>query len=1537
MEVVGAVAAIWQLSQAALSLSKTLYSLGSAIGSASEDVQILAEDLKTFAQSLTLLSRLLEDSKSWYSDDIYLLTAKIIKDCAALYEKIDKVLGKLGGNGKSSWKLRVKFVYKEGEIRKLLKRLRDMKGTLATILMSLQVDLQLSLLNLSSTGSLSSGNSRSASDVSLAPETLQNLREAQDSVKSRGFMSKYAVFSEKTVEPPKTSLEATSLEVHNSQQSLAQSSMVPDTFDTQGIPKTKVSEPFSHQTMSASRLPHSFMVIPSENADMQTIFANRNIAQAGGSRMETSLPEADLTVRQLAAQAVASSSTDANTKTNVTSLFEDNPKRAISTQDGGHEIARKIKAVQSVLHAFRSATEVLDTVLERRIKNRRLDLYNPANLLRKSLLDGREDIDSRNINHFKLGGSRYISAFREKESLEIQRFGSILMQDVGLKLHEYTAEHEELGVSCFEPLVISTDAIKQQALLYLDMVAETASAPNVEDNRTGHDEVRSIVPRPHRPLPDWQHANIQPDVYIPDAPVSGPRKRGRPSKKEIERRSIDIASPVFSPASPCYSPSSPLSPRGPNCQTGPTTSNDHPIHLGVINHHDRVLPPDPFSSSKDVPFVNLVSPSYNADTSSEGIPQDLDQVLSGDPWYPLFPQDDQVEKQTPQVEQAPLLPEEELAVSEHLGRRRSGTAISPPSGGVRKREKALPPIIVEDPNDTVAMKRARNTLAARKSRQRKMQRFKELEDEITKLKDEPRTLEPKEKRRQEVLAKKEKLWQLRQAREGRGGTYNGSDTAIAFESAQKSHSAHSHSLASKSGPVSSCSISTSLSSQDISNGIASSSNMVHKLPPPEAAVGMSHPSRRSVTELMMLVQQSTTQNEVQKSQVTMVKSTTPPPVGSNHALQDYEMQLMLLEQQKKKRRMLDQQEEIGDKGMVGRTSRVIREPWLSSVPTKVRLQESPAAAPPPRPPVHELYNNKRDRLSKNEETADEAMTILLKLDPSRKFKSPVQTSEADKKALADYQMSLMTLNCRSNPKRKMMYRDEGYTSGIPAAPMHVEIPHPDIPPRFDPATHAAKASAAKVPWAFQNFQDTPHDTNAPLKHPKFGRLETLASGTAGTTIETHLWSTSHSQPAALANDVLQDFDFDSFLHQDENDTTFNFDPAITSGEDQAPADVSLSLPEGAASDISVDVEEKPLYINAKQFHRVLKRRMARHEFEKRNGADKPGGSTATPQSVYSPGPGLHPFKPTPLCPISSNGNATEMTCSHPMLTSDQTSRLWWQTYISLASAAPEQRLIFTILSSALRRELELLPNQHASDEEICKRVVDIFKPLGVAGSTLHEDRPELSGVLSLRGDIVRILMTVNGRLDLKTATLGWSCVCVFLNIFNKVLNTTSPLCPSALSVIETTFSQLQEIVQIIARYAVMENLYQQSITSGTNSHLSLKPEYQSTLLSLCTSILEWFASSYGIGGIVTGVSNGELKEMGALAVELEKKVEGCGALMGIIREKNSRCRIFRVEVDVSENEGDDDSDMADTDVEDASDGSWEEIGEDDMRSSVVDQ
>ncbi|KAL0469827.1 hypothetical protein QR685DRAFT_302313 [Neurospora intermedia] len=101
-----------------------------------------------------------------------------------------------------------------------------------------------------------------------------------------------------------------------------------------------------------------------------------------------------------------------------------------------------------------------------------------------------------------------------------------------------------------------------------------------------------------------------------------------------------------------------------------------------------------------------------------------------------------VEQTVHSVEASPATPSEDLEVlSPGSGHQRRKSSVSPPSGrhssvaGVssRRRDKPLPPIIVEDPSDVVAMKRARNTLAARKSRERKAQRLEELEAKIEEL------------------------------------------------------------------------------------------------------------------------------------------------------------------------------------------------------------------------------------------------------------------------------------------------------------------------------------------------------------------------------------------------------------------------------------------------------------------------------------------------------------------------------------------------------------------------------------------------------------------------------------------------------------------------------------------------------------------------------------------------------------------------------------------------------------------------------------
>ncbi|KAF5023252.1 hypothetical protein F66182_4685 [Fusarium sp. NRRL 66182] len=141
--------------------------------------------------------------------------------------------------------------------------------------------------------------------------------------------------------------------------------------------------------------------------------------------------------------------------------------------------------------------------------------------------------------------------------------------------------------------------------------------------------------------------------------------------------------------------------------------------------------PSIYNESPDFTDVYDVSPNFgNADFDT-----------AGDPWFPLFPQETSAAPEQPSVENSPEEKSDDLespSQSPPSSRRKSGTSPSTRHSSVagvnaRKRDKPLPPIIVDDPSDIVAMKRARNTLAARKSRERKAIKLEELEEKIAKL------------------------------------------------------------------------------------------------------------------------------------------------------------------------------------------------------------------------------------------------------------------------------------------------------------------------------------------------------------------------------------------------------------------------------------------------------------------------------------------------------------------------------------------------------------------------------------------------------------------------------------------------------------------------------------------------------------------------------------------------------------------------------------------------------------------------------------
>lgn len=129
LEVVGSIASVAQLAGTVYSISKTLYEVGNALSNAPSDIKDLAGDLERFSEELHLYARLLD--KKHYDDQFHRLTAKIIGECATICTKIDRVLRKLRSG--SVW-ARVKWLYKEKEIVKLLTRLRDLKFSLLSIL-----------------------------------------------------------------------------------------------------------------------------------------------------------------------------------------------------------------------------------------------------------------------------------------------------------------------------------------------------------------------------------------------------------------------------------------------------------------------------------------------------------------------------------------------------------------------------------------------------------------------------------------------------------------------------------------------------------------------------------------------------------------------------------------------------------------------------------------------------------------------------------------------------------------------------------------------------------------------------------------------------------------------------------------------------------------------------------------------------------------------------------------------------------------------------------------------------------------------------------------------------------------------------------------------------------------------------------------------------------------------------------------------------------------------------------------------------------
>ncbi|RLM00493.1 hypothetical protein CFD26_108387 [Aspergillus turcosus] len=200
--------------------------------------------------------------------------------------------------------------------------------------------------------------------------------------------------------------------------------------------------------------------------------------------------------------------------------------------------------------------------------------------------------------------------------------------------------------------------------------------------------------------------------------------------------------------------------------TEPTMLSPHQIPTGLMAVKDSmagapsgtISPKDlfmdasapPSTSFTDLSTPSFESPGYFSQDTSPMFPTDLELGPGSEEWGPLFPAQDDISTafHSTALDVALALsqpePAKEVSVPPSPSVRnsaspapspapsRSGVKHSTVAGVNARQRKPLPPIKV-DPSDPVALKRARNTEAARKSRARKLERQDEMERRIREL------------------------------------------------------------------------------------------------------------------------------------------------------------------------------------------------------------------------------------------------------------------------------------------------------------------------------------------------------------------------------------------------------------------------------------------------------------------------------------------------------------------------------------------------------------------------------------------------------------------------------------------------------------------------------------------------------------------------------------------------------------------------------------------------------------------------------------